>query len=314
MQRYALDELGAAIDALDPFGGRLHAGVHRSRKAMRRSRAVLALGVDALGPGARLIDRALRKANRGLSDLRDAHALVETLDRLLERGADEAARVHLQRARHVAAARRDTVGGDTACLRHVADVRALLRTLRAALEGLPWHALATASIDVALAKSARKVDVARTVVAETNADSDWHAWRRRLRRLSQQYRALSAAGFRIEVDTFDKSLAEQLGALQDLQLLRDHCGKDSPFANADRKALRTFADDALRTRRGRLRSAGIDHAPVQNPPCHQSAWSAATIADMKTTNRSDPATASRNRRRESAANSSAADTHNPPLR
>ena len=100
LQRYALDELGAAIDALEPFGGRLHAGVHRSRKAMRRSRAVLALGGDAMGPGGRLIDRALRKANRGLSDLRDAHALVETLERLLDRASDEDARVHLHRARH----------------------------------------------------------------------------------------------------------------------------------------------------------------------------------------------------------------------
>ena len=314
MQRYALDELGAAIDALDPFGGRLHAGVHRSRKAMRRSRAVLALGGDAMGPGGRLIDRALRKANRGLSDLRDAHALVETLERLLDRASDEDARVHLHRARHVATARRDAVGGDTACLRHVADVRALLRTLRTALPGLPWEALAMGTIDVALAKTARTVEIASTRVAETNADTDWHAWRRRLRRLSQQHRALSAAGFPRAADTFDKSLAEQLGALQDLQLLRDHCGKRSPFAKPDRKALKTFADAALHTQRQRLRSAGIDHAPAQNPPFHQSAWMAATIADMKTTNLSDPATASRKRRRESATSSSDADTHNPPLR
>lgn len=314
MQRYALDELGSAIDALDAFGGRLHAGVHRSRKAMRRSRAVLALGGEALGPGGRLIDRALRKANRGLSDLRDAHALVETLDRLLERAGDEDARVHLHRARHAAAARRDAVGGDTARLQEVADVRALLHTLHAALQGLPWDALAMEVVDVALATSARNIEHASTRVADTDADPDWHAWRRRLRRLSQQHRALSAAGFPRDADTFDKSLAEQLGALQDLQLLRDQCGQRGPFAKSERKALKAFADAALRTQRRRLRSAGIDHAPAQNPPFHQSACTAATIADMKTTNLSDPATASRNRRRESAANSSDADTHNPPLR
>ena len=50
----------------------------------------LALGGAALGPGAALIDRELRKLNDGLSALRDAHALVETFDRLL-RGQDEAA-------------------------------------------------------------------------------------------------------------------------------------------------------------------------------------------------------------------------------
>ena len=206
------------------------------------------------------------------------------------------------------------MAGDTTCLREVADLRALLRTLRAAMDGLPWDMLAMDAIEVGLARSAHNVEAASARVAESEADNDWHAWRRRLRRLSQQHRALSAAGFPRDTDTFEKSLAEQLGALQDLQLLRDHCGKDSPFAKQDRKALKAFAETALHTQRQRLRSAGIDHAPAQNPPFHQSACNAATIADMKTTNRSDPATASRNRRLESAANSSDAETHNPPLR
>jgi len=314
LQRYALDEIGAAVDALDAFGGRLHAGVHRSRKAMRRTRAAMALGVDALGPGARLVNRALRKTNRALSDLRDAHALVETLDRLLERAGDEDARVHLHRARHAASAHRDTVYGDTATLRHVAEVRAMLRTLHAALEGIPWEAIGTEAIDVALAMSARRIDDARAQVDATDTDADWHRWRRRLRRLSQQHRALEAAGFPLDVDAFDKSVAEQLGALQDLQLLRDYCGSNSPFDKQDRKAWKAFADHALQTQRRRLRSAGIDHAPAQNPPFHQSAWMAATTADINTTNLSDPATASRNLRRDSATNSSDAQTHNPPLR
>ena len=40
---YVQEELDAATDALDAFGGALHAGVHRARKAMRRTRATLAL-------------------------------------------------------------------------------------------------------------------------------------------------------------------------------------------------------------------------------------------------------------------------------
>jgi hypothetical protein len=257
---YALEELGAAVDALDAFDGRLHAGVHRARKAMRRTRATLALGANALGPGARLIDRRLRKVNRGLSVLRDASALVETLDRLLERAGDDALKSRLASARACADERRRTMAKDPACLRDVADVRAILATLRAALHGLSWHALPPDTIDTALARSARRIDKARKRVDRTDDDADWHAWRRRLRRLSQQHRALAAAGAPSDDSGFDQSLTEQLGALQDLQLLLDHCDRDSPFGDRDRRALADYARDALQRQRRRLRSAGIEHA------------------------------------------------------
>src|SRR5207342_1428580 len=109
---YAQEELDAAIEALDAFGGRLHPGVHRARKAMRRTRATLAMARTTLGPGARIVDRAMRCANRSLSLLRDAHALVETLDRLIEKAQDEAMLSTLQRARHAAAGRRRALAED----------------------------------------------------------------------------------------------------------------------------------------------------------------------------------------------------------
>ncbi|WP_394541506.1 hypothetical protein [Lysobacter enzymogenes] len=66
---------------------------------MRRARATLALGANGLGPGAALVDRELRALNRDLSPLRDAHALVETLDRLLRGELAPQARTLLARAR-----------------------------------------------------------------------------------------------------------------------------------------------------------------------------------------------------------------------
>ena len=53
---------------------------------------------------------------------------------------------------------------------------------------------------------------------------------------------------------FDKSLAEQLGVLQDLRLLHAHCGKDSPFSRADRAEVRRFAKAALSKQRERIAS------------------------------------------------------------
>ena len=62
--------------------------------------------VTALGPGAALVDRELRKANRGLSALRDVQALVETLDRLIAPQLPLDILQLLRRARRIAAARR----------------------------------------------------------------------------------------------------------------------------------------------------------------------------------------------------------------
>jgi len=81
LRDYGLAELATAMDALANRGRHVHHGVHLARKAIRRTRAMLALGKPVLGPGARLIDHQLRDVNRRMSSLRDAHALVETLVR-----------------------------------------------------------------------------------------------------------------------------------------------------------------------------------------------------------------------------------------
>jgi CHAD domain-containing protein len=252
---YVQEELDAATDALDAFGGGLHAGVHRARKAMRRTRATLALAGSTLGPGARLVDRAMRKANRSLSMLRDAQALVDALDRLREKQQDHHA-IHrtLEQARERANDRRNALAQDRACLDQVLEARAVLTTLRAAMSGLPWHSLTKDVLDSGLAHTTCRIVKCTARVADTGDEKDWHAWRRRLRRLSQQYRARTAAGLPGDLSAFDKSLADKMGHLQDLQVLLDYCGDDSPFDEDDREALKAFAQDQLHKQRRRLLS------------------------------------------------------------
>lgn len=252
LRNYALAELDAAIARLGWRGGRLHAGVHLARKALRRTRATLSLGAGVLGPGARLIDRELRKLNRGLSALRDVQALVETLDREIANEDEAASRPLLVRARRVAAAAR--AGAARAALRAdpaLANRRALLAALRAALTGLPWRDLYEAAAHDALVQAAQRIALAAARARETGSDDDWHRWRRRARRHSQQRRALTAAGAIPEdAPAFDKHMTERLGRLQDLALLADHCGRGSPFAKRERALLR----DHARTRLDRLRA------------------------------------------------------------
>ncbi|MGJ7904736.1 hypothetical protein, partial [Lysobacter sp. 1R34A] len=86
-------------------------------------------------------------------------------------------------------------------------------------------------------------------------DEDWHDWRRRARRLSQQQRALKAARLGRDAPKFDKHTIERLGAAQDLNLLLDHCGRRSVFGKADRGALRRYAQGELARSRGEIVNA-----------------------------------------------------------
>lgn len=253
LRDYAVAELDSAVAGLRWRGARIHAGVHQARKALRRVRATLALGGAALGPGAALVDREIRSVNHGLSALRDAQALVETLQRLIAKQADVQVLRMLRRASRVAVARR------------AADARAaladeptlvarqdLLAALRGAMLALPWQRLALPQLWTALAESGERISKAQARARQADNDNRWHRWRRRVRRLSQQWRALNAAGIApaTHLPTVDKRLAKQLGEAQDLSLLREHCGPDSLFVKPERtRLLRYAATERARRRR-----------------------------------------------------------------
>ena len=250
---YGLAELDAAIDSLVQRGNEIHAGVHHARKAIRRTRAMLALGAPALGPGARFLDRALREVNHRLSPLRDAHALVETLDRLHTKARDDATREALDHARRSASRRRAAIAHQPEFARELQRAHAIVRTLRAALTGLPWETISPSVVADAMAASEQKAASACERACKRDDAEAWHRWRRRMRRISQQHRALVASGVPVNADEFDKNLTEQLGVLQDLNLLVAHCGKDSSFSTC-RSTLRRFAKRTLAKQRKRIRS------------------------------------------------------------
>jgi CHAD domain-containing protein len=267
LRGYVTAELQSAMAGLGARGGRIHAGVHLARKAIRRTRAVLALGRTTLGPGAAPIDRELRRVNRSLSTLRDAHALVETLDRLAAKPHDAVMTRRLRRARRVAATRR------ASCARTQIDgkperARAMLAMLQAALQGLPWQTLSSSTLTDALDLTLHGIAEARADACTTGRNRDWHRWRRRMRRMSQQHTACAAVGLEFSEPLFDKSLAEQLGKAQDLDLLLEHCSQGSPFSKPDRAALRAFAKSALARQRKRIASVSEHAAVGSHSPSH----------------------------------------------
>jgi hypothetical protein len=139
----------------------------------------------------------------------------------------------------------------------------MLQTLRAALPALSWNTLNETRVRDALTNGLVQIDVAGARARATGRDEDWHRWRRRVRRLSQQHRAIgpqiadiNAARRRI------KTLAELLGEGQDFALLHDHCGKRSIFADPDRQVLAALADLGAQRMRGRIAASLAQTAPV----------------------------------------------------
>ncbi|AWV05941.1 CHAD domain-containing protein [Marilutibacter maris] len=265
LHRYARGQLDAAGEWLrvdgEP-GKRLHKGIHQGRKALRRVRATLALGQPALGPGAELVDRELRRLVRGLGDVRDGQALVETLDRLHADSSGTPIAANLEHARRAVVRRRAALAEATlAADPGLARRRAMLAALAGTLDALPWHALDADTVAEALRASAASVEQARARVAATGRDRHWHRWRRRMRRQSQQYTALQDGGLDPprgqsagSAAGVDKDTAVLLGVAQDLSLLLDHCDRGGGFGKADRTALAAFAQAELAKLRERLRA------------------------------------------------------------
>ena len=84
-------------------------------------------------------------------------------------------------------------------------------------------------------------------------DTDWHRWRRRVRRLSQQHRALGDMVAELTAVKDDcKTIAVLLGDAQDYALLRERTGKRSLFTEDDRRVLRLLADRGSERIRARV--------------------------------------------------------------
>jgi hypothetical protein len=198
--------------------------------------------------------------------MRDAQALVETLDRLIgdKRTPPDMLPV-LRRARRSAApARAERARRELSDDPGLAEKRDVLRVLRAALVALPWVALTIAQVRDAVDTGFARIETAGARARASGRDDDWHRWRRRVRRLTQQHRAL---GERIGDIAFArkrcKKLAELLGEAQDFALLREHCGRRSIFSDADRRVLAGLAERGTEAMRARiLATLGVVAQPV----------------------------------------------------
>ncbi len=187
LRAYCLYELDIAGRMLGRSGNELHAGIHEARKAIRHVRATLRLGGKALGADVGATLAELGKACEGLSEIRDANVVVETLETLAAKAADGKQRALLRRVCKAFSARRASklatvLADDPAMVRR----RAQLRQLRDAIAALAWADLSALRVQAALSRTARRAKRLGKRAHDSRNGSLRHRWRRRLRRLRHQ--------------------------------------------------------------------------------------------------------------------------------
>lgn len=221
-----LKDARAVLDAL-PAPHDQNEAIHAARKAIRRMRALLGLLVD----DAFELDRedlALRRLGKGLSNMRDAHVVVETAKRLQAAHPEAGWESVIQ----ALALRRTRILQRSLAVdpRFVRRRRVIERVVQNA-EAQPWQSLRRRSIRAALKSSERR---ARKAAARAEHDDDpvtVHRWRRRVRRLRMQLDAAQALGAleahgaghaaAVQKGKALHKVSDRLGWNQDLRLLRN---------------------------------------------------------------------------------------------
>lgn len=234
-------------EALDPAWV-----VHEVRKDLKRVRALLRL-VEPTIP-TRKLEKATAEAARRLSALRDADALLETLDRLAQRaGSGEAAQA-VAGVRAFLAAQRGSFEGSRGLPADTAGpVAQALDEVAGGLEAVSFAALDEHLLDEGLARSRAQAARAWRRVARKPSAARMHELRKDVKRELYQ-RELSGRPFDRMDRAMLKKLADVLGEIQDLEVLRTTLKSEGLW----RGPVRLLARDTrreLKQRAGRLASA-----------------------------------------------------------
>ncbi len=227
IRRIARGRLHDARDELDGTRPR-HVGeaVHNVRKGLKRLRACVRVARDAIGE--KTYERentAFRMAGRRISGARDAHVLLETLDALtarfaeeLPKGSTDALRARLEEESRTAAAALDDGGGDLAATRETID-DALARTSTWTLEPDGFGALSPG-----LRRIYGRGRTAMRAAGEDPTAENLHEWRKRVKDLWYATEIVGRARPKElkRVARRAHKLASRLGDHHDLHVLRSY--------------------------------------------------------------------------------------------
>ena len=212
VQRLLCHHLDQALKALHSDQPLTDAAVHGARKQLKKGRADLRLLRKALGAQTYTYENmALRDVARPLSAVRDARALLDTLDTLVTHSGVQGQALELDPVRSALRAEYDTVRhrvlqeGDT-----LETVAASLRAARARAHRWALKRQGWAGLGAGVRRVYRQGREALAVVQEEPPSGHFHAWRKQVKYLWHQLQVLQP----IQLGTLT-ALAEQAHTLAD---------------------------------------------------------------------------------------------------
>jgi CHAD domain-containing protein len=224
VKRVVRHQLDKALGRLRSKGGGDEA-VHDARKSFKKVRAVLRLVQDEIGEKAfRRENRRFRDAGRPLTEVRDAKALVEALDRLAEQSADEAETAPIANVRKALqadrrAVRRRVLRDEQAVPAVVSEVKEARDRLRDwSIPHQGWSALAGG-----IKETYKRGRRALAAAEKDPTPEHLHEWRKQAKYLWHQLQLLEPVwpGVMEELAQEVEALADLLGDDHDLVVLRD---------------------------------------------------------------------------------------------
>ncbi len=244
LRRIATEELEAAIAQLrEEDESRRDEGIHQARKSIKKLRGIVKLLSPCLGEDGGKDDAALRDTGRALSKLRDAAALIETVEALSERYFSDPAMEQLAVVRSALRRRlEDTVRGED-CRTVSGGAVASLKLLKRRVHR--WQAPDSEFLTIAQGfertyRHGRKA--LKRAVAEPDVDN-LHSLRKRVKEHWYHVRLLDGA-LRVSPEPREKALGELqelLGDHHNLAVLRDVLSRD-PAAFGAKKTVPAVLD------------------------------------------------------------------------
>jgi CHAD domain-containing protein len=225
--------------------------VHETRKHLKQLRAALRLAAAAAGKRRHAReDRALREIANGVSDLRDAHVLWQTLCRIRETIRADSGVDPFPAIDALLSMERESFSAAFAGWRTRAIPR--LHAVGKRLARWPLDELTRKQLRRAVAKSYRRGRDARAAAVENPSLEAIHAWRKEVKRLWYHLRLLrSLARAALKRVTRDaRTLGDLLGRDHDLAALLARVNEErgDPALRDERVALRRI----IRKRRRKL--------------------------------------------------------------
>lgn len=225
MKRIVLEQIDQAISELTSDEIDRHKGVHQARKRFKKIRAVLRLVRAELDQDGvyRAENTWFRDVGRTLSHVRDAEAIIETLDKLRAVFANHVEEPVFTAAREALVHRRQIIADEQIDLAKQSQAIAQqLRAARLRVEAWPLQAEGFAAIGPGLARTYRQGRKARAEAYTHPTDETFHEWRKLVKHHWYHILLLQDAwpevleGYQRSL----KALSDILGDAHDLAVLR----------------------------------------------------------------------------------------------